>query len=294
MTRRELLSRIAVFPLVTDELADDLLSGDFRSIFKGQGIEFDEVRRYELGDDARSIDWNVSARFGAPYVKLFREEREMTVFVVFDSTASMDTGGSVLGRREQAILVSALLVLSAERAGERVGALLYDGGRRRFFAPRKGRAHAMAIVEAAVSSSARESGPSLTRALGKALSGAARVLKRRSLVAVVSDFLCADWERDLGVLSRSHDVVAFRVSAPTDAEMPDAGLVSMTDPETGAAIRAPTSFASFRAAWADRHRERTEEWRSVCARHGVPCLDLSTEEDALSSLSRFFSARRRA
>ncbi len=294
MDRRELLARIATFPLVTDELADDLLSGDFRSIFKGQGIEFDEVRRYELGDDARSIDWNVSARFGSPYVKLFREEREISVFVILDSTASMDTGGDALSRREQAALTTALLVLSAERAGERVGALIYDGGRRRYFVPRKGRPHAMAIIEAAVSSSASERGAAAFRSLGRALVGAARILKRRSLVAVVSDFMCADWERDLGGLARRHDVVAFRVSAPSDAAMPDAGLVTMTDPETGETIRAPTGFASFRAAWSERHRDRTEEWRASCARHGVPALDLSTEEDAVRALSRFFRARKRA
>ncbi len=295
MTRRELLARIATFPLVTDELADDLLSGDFRSIFKGQGIEFDEVRHYEPGDDVRSIDWNVSARFGSPYVKMFREERELTVFVVLDSTASMDSGGGgALTRRDQATLAVALLALSAERAGERVGALIYDGDTRRFFRPRKGRSHAMAIVEAAVSSSAVERGAGLNRALGRALAGAARVLKRRSLVVVVSDFVCTDWERDLGHLSRRHDVVAFRITDPVDLEMPDAGLVAMRDPETGTEIRAPTGFSSFRDAWAENHRERTAAWQSSCARHGVPSLDLSTDDDAVVALSRFFSSRRRA
>ena len=294
MNRRELLARIATFPLVTDELADDLLSGDFRSIFRGQGIEFDEVRHYERGDDVRSIDWNVSARFGSPYVKMFREERELTVFVILDSTASMDSGGGALSRREQAVLALSLLVLSAERAGERVGALIYDGDSRRFFSPKKGRSHAMAIVEAAVTSSARERGASLVRSLGRALSGSARVLKRRSLVVVVSDFMCSDWERDLGHLSRKHDVVAFRVSDPVDSAMPDAGLVLMRDPETGAELRAPTGYASFRGAWAYSHRERTEAWQASCSRHGVPSVDLSTKDDAVVVLSRFFGGRRRA
>jgi uncharacterized protein (DUF58 family) len=294
VTRRELLARIATFPLVTDELADDLLSGDFRSVFRGQGIEFDEVRHYELGDDVRSIDWNVSARFGSPYVKMFREERELTVFVILDSTASMDSGGGTLSRREQAVLALALLVLSAERAGERVGALIYDGDARRFFSPKKGRSHAMAIVEAAVSSSASARGASLARSLGRALAGSARVLKRRSLVAVVSDFLCSEWERDLGRLSRKHDVVAFRVSDPVDAAMPDAGLVLMRDPETGIELRAPTGFASFRDAWSYSHRERAEAWRAACSRHGVPAVELSTDDDAVVVLSRFFGARRRA
>jgi uncharacterized protein (DUF58 family) len=134
----------------------------------------------------------------------------------------------------------------------------------------------------------------LVKSLAKALSGADRVLKRRSLIAVVSDFICSDWERDLGRLSRKHDVVAFRVSDPVDSRMPDTGLVLMRDPETGIQLRAPTGFASFRDAWTDRHRERTEAWRAACARHGVPFVDLSTDDDAVVALSRFFGARRRA
>lgn len=294
MTRRDLLARIATFPIVTENLVDDILAGDFRSIFRGQGIEFDEVRPYERGDDARSIDWNVSARFGAPYLKVYREERELTVFVILDTSASMDTGGGQLSRREQSILAAALVILSAERAGERVGGLLFDGASRRFFKPRKGRSHAMALIEASLCAEGTGSGPSQVHALAGALAGSARILKRRSLVVVVSDFACADWERDIGHLARKHDVIAVRISDPTDDEMPDAGLVLMGDAESGAELHAPTGFGSFREAWNLERRERKESWLNSCRRRSVACLDLSTEEDAVSALGGFFRHRRRA
>lgn len=290
MDRRELLERISTFPLIAEELADDLLSGDFRSVFKGQGIEFDEVRRYERGDDARSIDWNVSARFGSPFVKLYREERELTVFLVLDVSASMNSGGAKASRRDQATLALALVTLSAERAGERVGAVLFDAELGRMFPPKKGRPHAMAIVDAALDAEPAGRGS----ALGRALGASARLLKRRSLVVVISDFLCSDWESDLGLLSRRHDVVAIRIVDPVDEKMPDAGLILMRDPETGIELRAPTSFSSFRAAWHDWHADRGTAWRAACARRGVACLELSTIDDPVVSLARFFGSRRRA
>ncbi|GAB1481862.1 DUF58 domain-containing protein [Treponema sp.] len=290
MTRHELLKRISTFPLVARELANDLLSGDFRSVFKGQGIEFDEVRRYERGDDVRSIDWNVSARFGAPFVKLYREERELTVFIVLDISASMASGGGPLSRREQATLAAALIALSAERAGERLGAILFDAELGKLFRPRKGRSHAMAIVEAALSVQTK----ALGSALGRALIGASRLLKRRSLVVVISDFLCSDWEKDFAHLARHHDVAAIRISDPSDYQMPDAGLVLMKDPETGAELQAPTGFASFRGAWAGWHEDRRSSWRTSCQRRGASCLELSTADDPIAALRRFFGSRRQA
>ncbi len=290
MDRRALLERISTFPLIAEELAEELLSGDYRSVFKGQGIEFDEVRRYQRGDDVRSIDWNVSARFGAPFVKLYREERELTVFIVLDVSASMNSGGGEASRRDQSILAAALVTLSAERAGERIGAAFFDEEPGRVFPPRKGRPHAMAIVDAALEARPRGRGSNLARALA----GAARLLKRRSLVVVISDFLCADWESDLGMLSRRHDVVAIKITDPVDETMPDAGLVFMRDPETGIELRSPTGFASFRSAWREWHADRGAAWRTACSRRGVAWLELSTEDDPVVALSRFFGSRSRA
>ena len=150
MDRHELLAKITTLPLAARGLAEDLLSGDFRSVFKGQGIEFDEVRRYETGDDIRSIDWNVSARFGTPYVKMYREEREMTVCLILDNSASMHGASGSLSRWEQGVIAAALIAFSAEQAGQRVSAVFFDREIRTIFPPRKGRPHTMAMISAAI------------------------------------------------------------------------------------------------------------------------------------------------
>jgi uncharacterized protein (DUF58 family) len=290
MDRHELLTKITTFPLLAGGLAEDLLSGDYRSIFKGQGIEFDEVRHYERGDDVRSIDWNVSARFGIPYVKMYREEREMVVCIILDNSASMHAaGGSELTRYEQGLLAAALIALSADRAGQRVGAVFFDRTINRIFPPRKGKPHTMALISAALENHPKEKGTGL----GIALTGAGRLLKRRSLLVVISDFLCLNWEHEMGDMSRKHDVIALRISSPLDKEIKGGGLLTLEDPETGLKLRAPSGFRSFRSAWADWHEERRRLWESICRRSGAALLDISTDEDASAALIRFFSERRR-
>jgi uncharacterized protein (DUF58 family) len=289
MDRSELLGRISTFPLLAGVLAEELLSGDYRSIFKGQGIEFDEVRRYEQGDDVRSIDRNVSARFGTPYVKMYREERELTVALALDCSASMHTGVGP-SRYEQGVLAAALVAFSAERAGQRVGGVFFDREIRRIFPPRKGRFHVMALLSGALGLPPGRKGSEL----GKALGGLGRLLKRRSLVVLISDFHSLAWELELGDLARRHDVIALRVRDPLDRELPPLGLLSLADPETGALVQAPTDSPAFREAWGEWQGERSRLWESICRRSGAACFELSTGEDAASALIRFFSGRKRA
>ena len=292
MDRHELFARITTFPLIARGLAEDLLSGDYRAIFRGQGIEFDEVRRYERGDDVRSIDWNVSARFGTPYVKMYREEREMTVCVLLDNSFSMHTtGGNLseapgadLNRYEQAVLAAALIAFSTEQAGQRLSMIFFDREISKIIPPRKGRSHTMAVISAALEARPLEKGSGL----GKALVGAGRLLKRRSLVIIISDFLCVNWEQEIGDLCRRHDVISIRISGPLDREMFKAGLLTLEDPETGLKMRAPVSFPSFRSAWASWHEERKRLWEAICRRQGAAHLELSTADDAPAALLRFF------
>jgi uncharacterized protein (DUF58 family) len=300
--RHELLRRITTFPLIASGLAEDLLSGSFRSVFKGQGIEFDEVRHYETGDDVRSIDWNVSARFGTPYVKMYREERELTVCLVLDRSASMYSGGTAspggdgfINRSDQAVLAAALVAFSAERAGQRVGAVFFDRDITRVLRPRRGRAHIMTLISGALQERSGRAGKTGERgsSLGAALAGTGRLLKRRSLVVLISDFLCVNWEQELGDLCGKHDVIAIGISDPLDMALPDLGLISMEDPETGLKLHLPTGFPSLRSAWAEWHRDRAALWTAICRRCGAACLELSTAEDAPAALTRFFGGRGR-
>jgi uncharacterized protein (DUF58 family) len=266
-----------------------MLSGDFRSVFRGNGIEFEEVRRYEQGDDIRFIDRNVSARFGTPYVKLYREERELTVFTVIDCSASMFSGGKgVVNRFEQALLTAALIGFSAERARQRFGALFFDNEIRHLFKPEKGRARLMAMVSSALSVKPAARGS----ALSTAIRGAGGILKRRSLVVLISDFRCPDWENELRVVAGKHDFIAIRISDPFDYEFPGLGLLTMEDPESGKIIQAPTGFSSFRRAWREWNEGQRADWAAACRRLGLAMMELSTTEDAPTALKNFFHGRR--
>ncbi|MDR3324589.1 MAG: DUF58 domain-containing protein [Spirochaetaceae bacterium] len=292
MERNELLRRINTFPLIADELARDLLAGDFRSVFRGEGIEFDEVRLYEQGDDVRSIDRNVSARYGKPYVKLYREERELTVFVALDCSASMFAGNhsaTAPSRFDQAVLVSALIGFSAERSGQRFGAIFFDKEPRAVFKPRKSRAHVMAFISAALQAHPKERGTNVNLAIA----GAGRLLKRRSLIILISDFLSVGWEAELRGLSEKHDCIACRVVNPLDASFPNVGLVTIEDPETGQRVTVDPGSRAFRAAWSEGAAARAAAWQSACRHAGAAALSLSTAEDAVSAVKTFFNARKR-
>ncbi|MDR1858676.1 MAG: DUF58 domain-containing protein [Treponema sp.] len=311
MDTHELLSKITRLPIVTDSLSVDMLSGNFRSVFKGQGLEFDEARHYQWGDDAKAIDWNASVRLGTPFVKMFREERELTILLLLDTSASMNSGtaniwGKAQGMNpyEQALLVAALIAFSAERGGQRVGALLFDREIARVFPPRKGRRNVLAFVSGALQCH-RPGGASRhlpwqkpqrdgqSSNLRSAIAGASRLLKRRSMVVLISDFLSVGWEQELADLGRRHDVIAVRVNDPADGELPDLGLLAIEDPETGLRLAAPTSSASFRDAWLVWHKERADLWLNLCRRAGVASLDLPVDADAAAELRRFFGGRGR-
>ncbi|MDR2445311.1 MAG: DUF58 domain-containing protein [Spirochaetaceae bacterium] len=290
MERYELLRRINTFPLAAATLANDLLSGDFRSVFRGNGIEFEEVRRYEQGDDIRFIDRNVSARFGTPYVKLYREERELTVFVLLDCSASMfSSGKSNVSRFEQALLATALVGFSAERAGQRFGALFFDNEMRRLFKPGKGRHHLMVVISRALEARPRAHGS----VLSAAIRAAGTLLKRRSLVVLVSDFRCSGWDDELRAIAGKHDFIAVRITDPFDHDFPNLGLLTVEDPESGKTVQAPGGFSSFRAAWREWNDRQTASWAASCRRLGIARLGLSTEDDAPSVLKSFFQGRRR-
>jgi len=314
MDTHELLTKITSLPIVADGLAENMLSGNFRSVFKGQGMEFDEARHYQWGDDARAIDWNASARLGTPFVKMFREERELTILLLLDTSASMHGGTSnlwgnfQLGARgeeqcpnpfEQALIAAALIAFSAEQSGQRVGAFLFDREIYRVFPPRKGRRNILAFVSGALQRHKPETSVwqnflpanGYTSNLRSAITGAGRLLKRRSMVVLFSDFHSMGWEQELGGLSSRHDVIAVRISDPLDEDLPDLGLITLRDPETGLELAAPTGSAVFRDAWSQWHKDHADLWLNFCRRAGAAHLTLPVNADPAAVLTHFFGVR---
>jgi uncharacterized protein (DUF58 family) len=291
METGELLRKIINLPMLSSGLADEMLAGNFRSIFKGQGIEFDEARHYEPGDDIRSIDWNASARFGNPFVKMYREERELTILILLDVSPSMHRGNIArqgLNPFEQALISTALIAFSAEHTGQQVGAIFFDRDIEKVFSPCKGRKSLMALIMTALQ---YQNNVSTRRSqygsdIASALTGAQKLLKKRSLVVLISDFYSINWEQEMGNICRKHDCIALRIN--DSKELPFKGLITLEDPETGVRIEAPAGLDSFKESWSHWQKERSIHCESQCKKNGAFFLELSTEADAPSALKKFF------
>jgi uncharacterized protein (DUF58 family) len=283
------LRRVRRLEIHTRKLVDESLAGSYHSVFRGRGMEFAEVREYEPGDDVRTIDWNVSARMGHPFVKKFTEERELTVFLAVDASASERFGTAAARKLELAAEVSALLAFSAIRNNDRVGLLLFTDRVETFVSPRKGREHGLRVLRELLAYEPAGRGTDISGALEVFR----RVVTKRSVVFLVSDFQDDGYERILRVVSRKHDVVAIVVSDPREETLPNVGLVAVEDPETGERSVMDTGSAAVRrryAAAATADRDRTRE---TIRRIGLDALELTTGEPYDLALVRFFRERAR-
>ncbi len=264
------------------------LQGDYRSVFRGAGIEFAEAREYVPGDDVRLIDWNVTARTGSPWVKEYIEEREVPVVCAVDVSASQRVGFPVLGRLGVAAELTALLGLSAAYHGDRAGLLLYAGGIERFVPPRRGSRHALRLVHEVVSFAPAPDASDLAGA-SEYLT---RVLQRRSVVFVITDGFVTTFESALRALARRHDVIALTLIDRHDLALPDLGLVELEDPESGTRVLVDSSDREARARYAATARGRIEARRQAFRLAGVDEIELDIEGDYVEPLVRYF--RRRA
>ena len=289
---KELMAKVGKIRILTNRLIDDQLSGDYHSTFKGQGVEFDEVRPYEPGDDVRSIDWNVTARTGVPYIKRFSEERELTILFMVDVSGSQSYGSVTRSKAELAAEVTALLALTAIRNQDKIGLVLFSDRIVKYIPPRKGSGSVMRLVrEVLAAEDDAEGGTDIAAAL-KFLNG---VQKRRAVVFLVSDFLqpSADYERLLRATSRHHDMVCVPVSDPAEAELPDVGLVELEDPETGCLELVDTSDAAVRRAFAARAAEEREEQTRFFRRSGIDTLAVATDRPYIDGVRALFKRRAR-
>lgn len=284
----EILRQVKGIELRTRGLVSALFAGEYRSVFRGQGMEFAEVRAYEAGDDFRAIDWNVSARLASPYVKTYTEERELTVLLVVDRSGSTTIGDPV-SKAGLEVEVGAVLALAAAYQNDRVGALLFAEQVEHVVPPRKGRRHALRVIRDIVAFTPSSRGTNL----GASLTYAGRLLRHRSIVVILSDFLATDWEKPLRRLGARHEVVAVTVDDPREQDLPDAGVLWLEDAESGEQVLVDTSTKRTRQAVAQVAERRRGERARVLAAAGVDHVALVAGQDYAPVLRRAFAARAR-
>ena len=290
MLTKELLRKIRKIEIVTERLVRDRMAGQYHSVFKGAGIAFSEVRQYMPGDDIRLIDWNVSARMNAPYIKLFVEEREMTVLLLVDMSASGRFGSADEEKRELAAELAAVLAFSAIKNNDRVGLIIFTNEVERFVPPKKGKKHVLRVISEILSFSPRS--PRTDLAVGLDFMG--HVARRRAVAFLVSDFLAppATYERALRLASRRHDLIPVVVSDPLENALPRVGIIDLLDPETGEIVAFDTSGPEGRA-FATESRRQAEAREALFRRLSLDAIAVSTDRPYRPALTTFFEARAR-
>jgi uncharacterized protein (DUF58 family) len=277
---------------------DGLLQGDYRTLMRGTGLDLADLREYQHHDDVRHIDWNVTARLQVPHVRVFTEDREMSAWFVLDLSRSVDFGSGTRAKREVSAGFVGVLARLLTRHGNRVGALVYGHQLDAVLPPRTGRRHVLQLLHAMERRADAQEGPRAkahgTTKLAELLHSAAMLMKRRSTVFVVSDFLSEPgWEKPLGQLAQRHEVIAVRLFDPLELELPDLGLVPLTDAETGEQLWVDTHDGGFRKRFARIAAEREAALREALSRAGVDALELSTTDDLVEAIVRFADMRKR-
>jgi|UniRef100_A0A7V3PTC4 uncharacterized protein (DUF58 family) len=288
------LNKIRQVEIRTKRLVNTVFAGDYRSSFKGRGVEFADVREYLPGDDVRTIDWSLTARFGKPFVKLFAEERELVVMLLVDASGSNRFGTRGQFKLEQAALVAATLAFSAIKNNDKVGLVFFTNRIERFVPPAKGRFHVLRLVRDILYFEPEGSGTEPVSALDFVM----HVLKRRAIVFLISDLLGQGFEparieKVLGVVSRRHDLIVIGINDPAEKNLPALGFVELEDAETGRQVVVNTSSVRAGKFVARRWQERQEAIRSLFQRFGVDFIQLQTGEEVTPVLHRFFQERAR-
>jgi uncharacterized protein (DUF58 family) len=289
MIPREILKQVRRIEISTRGLVNEVFSGEYHSVFKGRGMNFSEVREYQYGDDIRSIDWNVTARNGAPYVKIFDEERELTVMLVVDVSASGDFGSRERMKAEVAVEICALLAFSAIKNNDKVGLVIFSDRVEKFVPPRKGRRHVLRVLRELLYHEPEGRGTDITAALEYV----AHVQRKKAVTFLVSDFRDEGFEKALAVAGRRHDLIAVRVEDRRERELPALGYLELEDPETGERVLVDTANPDFRRRFVDRVTRRREALDRELRRSRVDVIDIEAGEPYVKPLMRFFQDRAR-
>ncbi len=289
MLSKEILKKVRKIQYKISRMSNETISGQYTSVFKGAGIEFDEVREYIPGDDIRSIDWNVTARSGTPYIKRFAEERELTVMLAIDLSGSQRFGSVESLKSELAAEISALLAFLAIKNNDKVGLLIFTDTCEKYLPPQKGRRHVLRVIREILGYEPSGTG---TR-VEEALKFVNQILKQRSIIFLVSDFIDDNFEKVLGIVARRHDLVAVRLKDPREAELPRLGLIEFEDNETGRRVLLDTTDERVRSMARTEARQRDESLEKLFRRNKVDLIEIRTDQSYLESIQKFFKLRER-
>ena len=287
MDTRELLKKVRQLEIRTRGLVNQVFSGEYHSVFKGRGMAFSEVREYQIGDEVRTIDWNVTARLNHPFVKVFEEERELTVMLVVDMSGSQEFGSHATLKRDVAVEIGAVLAFSAMKNNDKVGLLLFTDRIELYVPPRKGRSHSLRIVRELLSFEPT----SRTTSIRTALEYLTHVQKKRSIVFLISDFIDSDYDAALRIAGRKHDLVGLVLNDPRERELPAAGLLELKDAETGRVRVIDSSDQRLRDAYRTYREGFQRSRRSVFLKSRLDAVEIRIDEPYLKPLSDFFRRR---
>jgi len=287
MIPKEILKKVQRLEITTRGMVNDVFSGEYHSIFKGRGMEFSEVREYQIGDDIRTIDWNVTARYGHPYVKVYEEERELTVMLLVDASSSGEFGTFERMKGEIAVEICALLAFSAIKNNDKVGLIIFTDKVEKFVPPRKGKSHALRVLRELLYFRPEDR----MTDIGSALEYLSRVIRRRSVVFLVSDFLSREYERALRIANKKHDIVAIHVVDPREMELPKVGYIELEDAETGEQILLDTTDREVRRLFAQKASEVMLQRVKLFKSMNVDSIAIHTNESYFEPLIKFFRMR---
>lgn len=287
-----LIKKALYLRLMAEDIADGMKSGNFRSLYRGQGVEFAGVRDYIRGDDIRTIDWNVTARMGRPYIKVFEEERELQIFLIVDSSRSMQLESSADRRTKYAAAAeaAALVTIAAELNACPAGAVIFDGSIHFSCEPSLGKEKAMQILNHL---DRLPAAPASGSVLPNAITAAAKVLRKRTLVFLLSDFRSGGWEKPLINLAQKNDVIAINLHDASDEELPSLGTVTFQDAESGLKMSLPSSSPAFKKEWRNYNEMNQNRWQDFCIKHGVMPVVLDTKTEPVQVLNQIFARKAR-
>ncbi|MEC7869718.1 MAG: DUF58 domain-containing protein [Bacteroidota bacterium] len=287
METKELLKKVRKIEIKTRRLSENLFGGEYQSTFKGRGMTFSEVRKYEFGDDVRSIDWNVTARYNEPFIKIFEEERELTMMLVVDISASEFFGTSTKFKRELITEISATLSFSALQNNDKVGVILFSDQIELFIPPKKGKSHILRIIRELI-----EFKPNSKRtSISTALSFLMRVIKKKSIVFILSDFIDSDYENSIQLVSKKHDLTGIRIYDKIESIIPNLGIVPFRDNETSVINYVNTNSKSFKSNHAINYYKKVNYFEESFKKNGSGQISCQTDEDFVKKLLSYFKRR---